>query len=390
VLQPVHASNDVWEVALETEVPVARNLPLVQAFDVNLAGRYTDYSVSGSVQSWKIGFNWNAIDSLRLRGTTSIDIRAPTLDDLFRPATLLQNVFTDLHIPDPAKSQVPTPQYYAGTTTYSSQGNSKLVPEVSRTYTIGAVWTPGFAAGLTMSLDYYRIHMANAIGAIAPSITIQTICEQSGGTSIYCANYQRPFAFSDNSLANFATRLFTFNLNTASTQTEGWDFETNYGWQMSDLVEGWAGAWKARVLATYQPVINKSVLFPGAPFTRTPNSSTRVSTFLTYSLNDWSLGIQDTWVSGFSQVAGPVTPTINNWVDPHVHAWNQMDVNITRDFTMDGIGMAAYLVVQNLFNAQPAYVPNGTIGQWYPVYTSSYSIQSPMGRYVTIGLRASL
>jgi hypothetical protein len=67
-----------------------------------------------------------------------------------------------------------------------------------------------------------------------------------------------------------------------------------------------------------------------------------------------------------------------------------MDVNITRDFTMDGIGMAAYLVVQNLFNAQPAYVPNGTIGQWYPVYTSSYSIQSPMGRYVTIGLRASL
>jgi len=46
--------------------------------------------------------------------------------------------------------------------------------------------------------------------------------------------------------------------------------------------------------------------------------------------------------------------------------------------------------VQNLFNAQPAYVPNGTIGQWYPVYTTGYSIQSPMGRYFTLGLRAEM
>jgi hypothetical protein len=239
-----------------------------------------------------------------------------------------------------------------------------------------------------MSLDYYRIHMANAIGQIAPSTTIQSICEASAGTSIYCANYQRPLPFSDRTIANFATKLFTFNLNTASIQTEGWDFEANYGWQMSDL--GWRGDWKARVLATYQPVIQKSVLFPDAPWTRVPNSSTRISTFLNYTRNEWTVGLQDTWVSGFSQVAGPVTPTINNWVNPHVNSWNQVDVSITRDFMLDGTGMAAYFVIQNAFNAQPAYIPNGTIGQWYPVYTSGYSIQSPMGRYFTFGLRAGL
>ncbi|HMH65927.1 MAG TPA: hypothetical protein VK515_10085, partial [Rhizomicrobium sp.] len=257
-------------------------------------------------------------------------------------------------------------------------------------YTVGAVWTPDFIPGLTMSLDYYRMHLANAIGSIAPSTTIQTICEASGGTSIYCANYQRPLPFSDHSIANFATKLLTFNLNTASTQTEGWDFETNYAWAMADIVEGWQGSWNGRLLATYQPVINKSVLFPGAPFTRTPDPSTRIAAFLNYTLNDWSLGLQDTWVSGFSQVAGPVTPTINNWVNPHVNAWNQVDVNITRNFAMDGANLAAYFVVQNLFNAQPANIPNGTIGQWYPVYTSGYSIQSPMGRYFTIGLKADL
>ena len=67
--------------------------------------------MSGSVQTWKVGFNWNVVDSVRFRGTTSIDIRAPTLDDLFRPATLLQNVFNgDLHIP--IATPVGQPQQY--------------------------------------------------------------------------------------------------------------------------------------------------------------------------------------------------------------------------------------------------------------------------------------
>ena len=122
---------------------------------------------------------------------------------------------------------------------------------------------------------------------------------------------------------------------------------------------------------------------------------------LNYVLNDWSLGVQDEWVSGFSLAGGPVLPAgsaqapagLNNWVNPHVNSWNQVDLNITRNFTMAGSDMAAYFVVQNALNAQPMYVPNGTIGQIYPTAQtglSGYSIQSPMGRYFTIGLRANL
>jgi outer membrane receptor protein involved in Fe transport len=343
-----------------------------------------------------VGFNWNVVDSFRFRGTTSIDIRAPTLDDLFRPATLLQNVFNgDLHIPDPNKSQTPVPQYVSYTATYSSQGNANLVPEVARTYTVGAVWTPDFVAGLTMSLDYYHIHLNNAIGSVGPSSTIQTICEASGGTSIYCQNYQRPLPFSDHTTANEVTRLYTFNLNTASTSTEGWDFETNYNWDMADIVQGWNGSWTGRLLGTYEPVINKSVLIPGLPWTRTADPSTRITAMLNYTLNSWAFGLQDNWVSGFSLVAGPVLGVgaaqaaagLNNWVDPHVRSWNQLDLNVSRDF---GAGLTGYFVIQNLFDAMPDYVPNGTIGQLYPVYSSGYSVQSPMGRYFTIGVKATL
>jgi len=85
-----------------------------------------------------------------------------------------------------------------------------------------------------------------------------------------------------------------------------------------------------------------------------------------------------------------VTPAINNWVSPHVNSWNQLDVNITRSFRLGGRDLTGYLVVQNVFNAQPAYIPNGTIGQWYPTYTSGYSAQNAMGRYITLGIRTSL
>ena len=396
IIQAVHASENVWEFAAEAEVPLIANAPLIQHFDLNMAGRYTNYSVSGPVQTWKVGFNWNVVDQLRFRGTTSIDIRAPTLYDLFQPATLVQNVFNgDLHIPVPGTN----PQQYASyTTTYSSQGNPALVPEVARTYTVGAVWTPDFISGLTVSLDYYRIHLNNAIGSIAPSSTIQSLCESSGGTSIYCSNYQRSGPFSDHSATNVVTTLYTYNLNTASTKTEGWDFETNYGWEMSDLMDGWKGSWTTRLLGTYEPIINKSVLIPGQPFTRTPDPSTRITWFLNYNLNDWSVGIEDEWVSGFSQVAGPVLPAgsaqasagLNNWVNPHVNSWNQVDLNISRNFDLDGADMTGYFVVQNLLNALPAYIPNGTIGQTYPTFTNGYSTQSAMGRYFTIGLKANL
>ena len=74
-----------------------------------------------------------------------------------------------------------------------------------------------------------------------------------------------------------------------------------------------------------------------------------------------------------------------------MNAWNQVDLNITRNFDDDGADLTAYFVVQNLFNAQPAYVPNGTIGQWYPVYTSGYSVQSADGPLLSpSALRASL
>lgn len=379
VLAPLHVSDNVWEVALEAEIPLLKNAPVAQSFDLNLAGRYTDYSTSGAVETWKAGFDWKIVDALRLRGTTSIDIRAPSLSDLHQPAMVAVTGFTDIHTAT------------ANTTFNITQGNPNLTPEISRTYTIGAVWTPGAILGLTMSLDYFRIHMKNAISKVAAtSNSIQELCESSGGISQYCALYRRPQPFADRTPANYPTSIYTLNMNTASIATEGFDFETNYAWRMSDIVDGWEGLWNARFLATYQPVILESTSFPGAARTRTASPQSRFTAFLNYRLGNWTLGLQDSWQAGFNQYGQP--PQYVNgifqqqyYVDPHVEAFNQLDVNVTRAFTMAGTRMSAYVVIENLLDRQPDIV-GGALGNAYPAPAG----QSIMGRYYTIGIRARL
>jgi outer membrane receptor protein involved in Fe transport len=88
-------------------------------------------------------------------------------------------------------------------------------------------------------------------------------------------------------------------------------------------------------------------------------------------------------LSGFSQVtqAGQV------WLNPHVRAFNVVDLNVERKFDVEGADMSVYLVIQNLIDARPDLVPSVTnIGLSYPVAPG----QDIMGRYFTIGLRANL
>jgi iron complex outermembrane receptor protein len=365
--QPVSAQinvkNNVWEVAGEALVPLLKDVPLAKDVSLNLAGRYTDYSTSGSVETWKVGLDWNLNDSIRVRATTSRDIRAPTLNDLFQPVQASVSGFIDQHTST------------SNTVFNYSQGNANLVPEKAKTYTAGVVFTPDFLPGFSASVDYYKITMDNAIGAVsAGNNTIQTLCETSGGTSPYCALFERPLPFSDRTSANFPTKVFNQSLNTAFTQVKGIDFEANYRF------EALGGNWTARLFGNHQPT-NVSQAFTNAPITRTAASHDRVTTFLNYSRDRLSVGVQDRWLSKYSQV----TADGQVWANPDVSAFNTVDVNLDWKFKAMGADSSAYFTVQNLFNSRPDIVPaSGSVGIVYPV-PGGYDI---MGRYYTIGVRS--
>jgi outer membrane receptor protein involved in Fe transport len=369
------ASNEVEEGAVEANIPLLKDSSMGDSLNIDVAGRYTNYSTSGGVETWKVGLNYGVNDLLRFRSTWSVDIRAPNLYDLFQPTTTSSGSgYFDIHTSTQNNTQVVT------------GGNPNLQPEVARTFTAGMVLTPGFFPGFTTSLDYYQVRLHNAVGQISgTNVSIQNLCNGSGGTSPYCALYVRPLPFSDTSPANYPTKVFSNTQNTALVEIQGFDLEANYAF---DIL---GGNWNARVLANYQPV-NQNQAYPGAPFTFTsvpPNgdliAKTHINTSLSYTLDKWTFAVQDRWLGKYSKVTTAGVPQV--YVDPWIRAKNYVDVDVERDFETGGFGMTGYFNVQNFFNAKGQVYENSAVqGIHYPIPSE----EDIMGRYFTIGIKARL
>jgi iron complex outermembrane receptor protein len=374
-LAPV--SENVWEFAGEVNVPVLKDVPLVQSLAVDLAARHTNYSVSGAVDTWKVGVDWHINDDFRLRGTNSIDIRAPTLNDLFSPILLNHSGYTDILTNS------------SGTIPIQSQGNSKLVPEVARTYTAGIVFTPSFFSGFTASLDYYRINMSNAISTISPSsAAVQTLCNTSGGSSPFCSLFVRPLGPTNTTTANFPSLIIQQSLNTSSQKAEGWDFEANYGFDMADVIASASGSINLRVLGNYQPV-NSSQQFPGAALTWQAFPKGHITTFLAYHLGDWTFTLQDRYLTSYDRR----TLATDNYVTPRVPAYNYEDINIDKQFHIDDQDLDVYLAVQNVANLKfPVSTTNNSTPDLYymGVQGPTTTQYDAIGRYFTLGVRIAM
>jgi outer membrane receptor protein involved in Fe transport len=371
------ASENVWEFSGEVAVPILKDIPLVQSLDADLAGRYTNYSVSGSVQTWKIGLDWHVNDSVRFRGTTSVDIRAPTLNDLFQPTASSSGPFLD-----------PLTQFNPGGVQTLSGGNPALVPEASRTYTGGVVLTPSFIPGLTLSADYYQIKLKNAITNIAGSnTTIANICIQSGGTSPFCTLYVRPFPYTNTTPANYPTLLKSQLLNAALAVTEGEDYEIDYGFDTADLWSDLSGQVNLRALLNVAPV-NTTSSFAGAPLSYTTQPKGHATLFANYALGDWSVDAQWHWFSG-----GNNTATFGAgqtfYAQPYYTSFSTTDFTLTKKITFDsGMVMSAYFNVQNAFDDVPPYTV-GSSGNPGSIFGGIPQGEDVMGRYFTIGIRGS-
>lgn len=152
---PFRGKYNVKEAYLETVVPLGFGL------EFNGAVRATDYSNAGYVTTWKLGATWQPIEDIRIRVTRSRDIRAPNLNELYQAGTAnSDSVSNPIYTQDGANG--PQRYGYSGLTT----GNPNLKPEVANSWNIGAVLSPRFLPGFTVSADYFRIDLEGAIDSI--------------------------------------------------------------------------------------------------------------------------------------------------------------------------------------------------------------------------------
>ncbi len=374
---PVSVGDNVWETALELNVPLLKDFPLAQDLNADIAGRYTDYSISGVAESWKIGINDKINDTIRLRGTMSFDIRAPNLNDLFQPVGISSTGFNDLLTTANNSTQLVT------------KGNAALTPEVAHTYTLGVVLTPDFLPGFTTSVDYYQTHMSNAITSISYQTTsVQQLCIASAPTynSPYCSLAIRPIAPGQpgyTSTANYPTQVLSSPLNSALVQTEGWNFEADYNFDWADVWSAIPGSVNLRQLITYQPVLETQNL-PGTAFVWTSQPKTRMTSFINYSVGDWGLDVENQWLAGVKKATGF---TGQLYAAPRLSSYDEMDVTINRRFDMWGGSSSFYFSVQNIGNTRAPLDPTNASnpGLFYPVA----GFYSDVGRYFTVGLKGN-
>src|SRR5215471_2617000 len=168
--RPYSGQYNVQEGFVEADVPVLKD-NVVKDLSINLAGRMTNYSTSGLVETWKLGATSQIDDNIKLRATWSLDIRAPLISDLYSPGVV-------------GISQV---QYPVGSPSYqlngAQGGNPALQPEKAITTSLGVVLTPQFIQGLSVSLDWYTINIHSGIY----TTDIQTIINRClQGEQVYC------------------------------------------------------------------------------------------------------------------------------------------------------------------------------------------------------------
>ena len=202
--RPFSGKYDVKEAFVEVDVPLLEE-SFVDTLGLNVAGRLTDYSTSGSVETWKVGLTSEVNEFVRVRGTVSRDIRAPNLSELFSAGVTVQSRAVD-------------PGTGGNVPIFSTtRGNEDLDPEIADTFTAGIVLHP--VSDLNLSLDYYSISIEGAISSVGAQ-TVLARCV--AGESAFCS--QLIFAGANGQLSE----IISFPRNLSSEETSGLDFQLDH------------------------------------------------------------------------------------------------------------------------------------------------------------------
>ncbi|MCM2298931.1 MAG: TonB-dependent receptor [Sphingomonas sp.] len=236
---------NVKEGFVEVVAPIVEDRPGLHYLGIEGAARYADYSTIGGVWSFKAGATYAPTADIRFRGVFARATRAPNIGELFAS---LSQTFPAVNDPcdqaqgngDGAKT-VPLPAGCSaipgiaatvasrGSFQYSTSqiqtidgllgGNRNLKQETADTITAGAVITPTMIRNFSLTVDYYRIKVKNAIGIIGQQVSVSQCF--TGGQPLFCNNVIRD--------ANgFITRVNALNLNTGSYLVSGLDVEGRY------------------------------------------------------------------------------------------------------------------------------------------------------------------
>ncbi len=304
--------------------------------EFSAAGRYSHYSNTGSVNSWKLGLTNRIYSELLLRVSRSRDIRSGSLSELFTNRSTTRST-----VADGANGSYEIITY--------GGGNQALDPEIGETTTAGVTWSPSSVPGLSLSLDYFDIRIKGAISTLSGQDII-TRC--ANGNTALCGQIVRG---SDSKIAH----IFATFVNLAEYRTHGIDFEASYNLPLSKLSAAWPGTLKFRGLATYVPSLTtddgvSKIEYAGEVGEALPFGTPkwRASGSLTYQDQTLSVDARLRYVAG-----GMWNSALKDLENNAIKARTYVDLGAR--VTIDKLTLS--LNVNNLFDVDPPLTTTGQI-----------------------------
>ncbi len=240
---PIAGEYLAKEAFVEFAVPLLADTFLAQSLTLNAAGRYSDYDLFGSDTNYKVGLDWQVVPSLKIRANYATAFRIPNIPELFGGVAEGNLTTTDpcsgwSSLPSSSvvyrncqASGVPVGYVQLGNSVLTTVGgNQNLEPEDAETLTVGAVWTPEFLSGLTLTLDYFRINIDNAIQRIDGSTKLAVCYDTPDLAHQFCGSD----TFTRSPLTGEIDFLSSQPVNAATERVSGVDLGMLYEFSLAD------------------------------------------------------------------------------------------------------------------------------------------------------------
>ncbi|GAA0301601.1 TonB-dependent receptor [Sphingomonas oligophenolica] len=223
------------------------DIPFVHELSIQTAGRYIWNSQAGGDPTYTIQGRYAPVRDIAFRAAYTRAVRAPSITEAFNPTSSAFGFATDVcdmslvnSGPDPvtrakncAAAGVPanfvSQSNNRSFPTYTF-GNSALQNEKSDNFTVGAVFTPRFIPGFSMTVDYVNITLKNAISQFSTDQVVAACYDATNYPSNpFCSLVTRDFSGTPGSLdyaqlSNVGTSYF----NSATLKYKGILAEVSY------------------------------------------------------------------------------------------------------------------------------------------------------------------
>ncbi len=388
------AKREVRSLFGELSLPLvaARNAePGLERLLVSVAGRFDDYGQTGSAFDPKVGVLWSPAAGLDLRASYSTSFRAPLLSE----STGDYNV---IYLPAYLVYANPAEAAPRSIVAILQGSNPTIQPESSRSWSAGAEFSPAFAPGLSLSLNYYSVRFADRIALptrildVVGDPAFEPIVDRSPDLAEVTELVENAHVILDGTGPGFSNGgampadvdlvLDTRMNNSAVTITRGLDFAARYAFK--------AGTNRFVLDAN----VNRVLAFDDRLTPQTPVSQSLDRVYgplawrgrggVGWDRGPWAGSVFVNYAGAYEDDRGPVLVPVDSYTTV------DLSLSYSFDDPADGWlrGTRLSLYAENLLDAAPPPVrPDAgrTVGLGYdPVNASG------RGRFISIQLRRSL